>query len=97
VNVLIVHNDYAKYSGEEQAIQSISIILMNGHKVKWFRRSSADIGDSSSIKMKAFINGIYSFESKKQVENILDRETIDLGCDALPQLQVVLPQWASLY
>ena len=79
MHILIAHNDYGKFSGEERAVQSIAEILSSyGHEIFWLRRSSAGIGNSIFKKVKAFFSGIYSFDSREQIEQIIDRERIDL-------------------
>lgn len=68
MKVLFIHNDYAKPSGEEHAAEGLANILLDkGHIVEWYRRSSAEIGNSSSKKIKAFFSGIYNAKSIKQV------------------------------
>ena len=38
MRILIVHNDYGRFSGEEQAIEDIAKVLsVNGHEIDWFR------------------------------------------------------------
>lgn len=79
LKVLFAHNDYGKFSGEEAAIESIARLLENeGHQVVWFRKSSADIGDSVTAKARAFSDGIYSQNAYREVGAVLDREQPDL-------------------
>ena len=79
MHILIAHNNYGKFSGEEHAVQSMAAILTaNGHDISWLRRSSVDYSDSLFNKGKAFFSGIYSFKSKEQIAHIIDKESIDL-------------------
>lgn len=79
MNVLCVHNDYARPSGEEHAVQNIAAILeSHGHRVSWLRASSEVIGNSVSRKFGAFFSGIYSPGARRRMEGILGRETFDL-------------------
>jgi glycosyltransferase involved in cell wall biosynthesis len=79
VHILIAHNNYAKFSGEEHAVHSMAeILIFFGHQISWLQQSSADIGDSITKKIGAFFSGIYSIESKKQIEHIVNTENIDL-------------------
>jgi glycosyltransferase involved in cell wall biosynthesis len=79
VHIVIAHNDYGGFSGEEHAIESMAEVLAsNGHKITWFRRSSADIGGSLIKRMGAIFSGVYSLQSRKRVAQILDDEEIDL-------------------
>lgn len=79
MQILICHNDYGRFSGEENAIETMSEVLQrNGHEVRWFRRSSEEIGESLTKKAHALFAGIYSFRSSKDIAGSLDREVIDL-------------------
>lgn len=79
MNVLCVHNAYARPSGEEQAVRNIAAVLeSNGHRVSWLRASSEVIGNSVSRKTGAFFSGIYSPEARRRMEGILGREALDL-------------------
>ncbi|HEC99028.1 MAG TPA: glycosyltransferase family 1 protein [Proteobacteria bacterium] len=79
MHILIVHNDYAKFSGEEHAVETMASVLeSHGHHITWFRKSSAEIGDSAGKKLGAFFSGIYSFKSKKEISRILDKKKIDI-------------------
>ena len=74
-----MHNDYAKPSGEEHAVQNIANALKSGgHHVSWLRASSAVIGDAVSQRVKAFFSGIYSVGSRKRMERLLDGGAFDL-------------------
>ncbi len=60
MKILIVHNDYGTYSGEEAVVdQMIKIYQSSGYGVKIYRRSTADIQDNIGGKISAFIGGIY--------------------------------------
>ncbi len=79
MRVLLAHNDYAKFSGEEDAVETVARVLeAQGHTVRWFRRSSAEIGDSLVNKTHAMFSGIYSFESRRQFAKVLENEKPDL-------------------
>jgi glycosyltransferase involved in cell wall biosynthesis len=79
MHILIVHNDYGKFSGEEQALQTMAEVLESGgHKISWFRESSAGIGNSFAKKTHAMFSGIYSFKSRKRMDQILEHNLVDL-------------------
>ncbi len=79
MHILIAHNDYGKFSGEEHAVETMAKVLKsNGHEVSFFRRSSVQVDDSLAKKACAFFSGIYSFESRKRIAQILDDNKIDL-------------------
>ncbi len=78
-HILLVHNDYGIFTGEEHAVEAIANLMESrGHSISWFRRSSVEIGDSISKKTQALFAGIYSRESRKRMAQILDSEPIDL-------------------
>jgi len=79
MNVLFVHNDYGRFSGEEHAVESMADTLASGgHHVSWFRVSSSIIGESLSLKTRAFFSGIYSIRSRRRMEKLLDQTPYDL-------------------
>ncbi len=78
-HILLVHNDYGIFTGEEHAVEAIAKLLESrGHSISWFRRSSAEIGTSLSKKTQALLAGIYSRGSRQRMARILDSEPIDL-------------------
>ena len=79
MKILYVHNDYAKPSGEEHASASLAALLEgHGHEVKFFRRSSAEIANSFSGKIKAFFTGIANPCAAREVAKELDSFKPDL-------------------
>lgn len=79
MRILIAHNEYAKPSGEEHAIRTIAGLLEGrGHEVKWFLRSSAEIAGSPSGRIQSFFSGIYSRDSRRRIEHLLDEQSFDL-------------------
>jgi len=79
MHILLVHNDYARFSGEENAVEDIAKLLeAHGHRLSWLRRTSSEIGDSTVNKIQALFSGIYSFDARKEMSRILDGEQIDL-------------------
>jgi glycosyltransferase involved in cell wall biosynthesis len=79
LQVLIAHNDYGKFSGEEQAVETAAGVLAeNGHEVRWLRESSAGIEGSLSGKIDAFFSAFYSPGARRKMAGLLDRFPIDL-------------------
>jgi glycosyltransferase involved in cell wall biosynthesis len=71
MRILLVHNSYAKFSGEEAVVGSQTNLLKNnGHDVQLFGPSSAEIRTSWD-KIKAFFTGIYNPFSACQIRRIL--------------------------
>ena len=67
MRILYIHNDYAKPSGEEYASgELIQLLKEHGHEVEKYSRSSAEIANSVSGKMKSFFSGIWNpFEANR--------------------------------
>ena len=52
----MIHNKYAKPSGEEHASEGLANLLQkNGHTVEWYTRSSSEIDNNIFGKVKAFL------------------------------------------
>lgn len=91
MRVLIAHNDYARFSGEEAAVNNIATVLAtNGHDVSWLRRSSVGIDDSVMSKANALAAGIYSYKSRDAVRDLLSSEQIDVA-----QVQNLYPRLSA--
>ena len=61
MKILFIHNEYAKLSGEEQSVINLTRLLTaHGHEVDLLKRSSAEISDSLSGKIKSFFTGIHN-------------------------------------
>ncbi len=87
MHILFVHNDYKKFSGEENAVQRISGLLAErGHRISWMRRSSAGLDDSLTKKLSALVTGIYSPKSRREMAELLASDRPDVV-----QVQNVFP------
>jgi len=61
MKILLVHNEYGKYSGEEAVVDKMAGIFSGlGHEVAQLRMSTAGLRDSATGKMRGFIAGIHS-------------------------------------
>ena len=79
MKICIVHNEYAAFSGEEAAIESLCQLLNeNGHELMHFRRSSAEITQMPLGNIRAFFSGIYSLSSRKQMRRYLEEFRPDI-------------------
>lgn len=79
MKILIVHNDYGKYSGEEAVVDKMAAIFDSlGYDVAQLRTSTASARDSIFGKIKGFICGIYCFEGVMAMRNILKKEKPDI-------------------
>jgi glycosyltransferase involved in cell wall biosynthesis len=72
MHILMVHNEYGKFSGEEAVVQDLCVLLRNkGHDVIGLARSSAEIETMRLGRLRAFFSGIYSFSSRKAIRRLL--------------------------
>lgn len=79
MRILIVHNAYGKYSGEEAVVDGIQTVLeKHGHKVTMFRRSSEELASSSFGTVHGFIGGFYSRSGIKGLREALERDKPDV-------------------
>lgn len=79
MRILLVHNEYSIFTGEEAAVHRIySILKQHGHDVITFTRSTAKIADMRFGKIRAFLNGIYSFSSKRAIRKLLSEQSFDV-------------------
>lgn len=79
MKVLIVHNDYARYSGEEAVVDKMAAMLSGlGHDVAQLRMTTAGARESLKGKMRGFVSGIYCPSGVRAMRETLDREKPDV-------------------
>lgn len=79
MKVLIVHNNYGKYSGEEAVVDKMATMFMDcGHEVCFYRQTSEGCRDSLSGKINGFLCGLYSRNGVKGMREVLQREKPDV-------------------
>jgi glycosyltransferase involved in cell wall biosynthesis len=79
MNILLVHNEYGKVSGEEIVVRSLRQLLeFNGHHVSAFFRSSAEIENDTLGKAKAFFTGVYNPAARRAFRDVLKLERPDI-------------------
>ena len=72
MKVLVTHNEYAGYSGEEAVVEDICRLLgRQGHDVIQYTRSSAEIARMRAGEIRAFFSGIYSCSSRNNFRRLL--------------------------
>lgn len=70
--VLVVHNAYGRYSGEEAVVETqCRVLAARGHQVERFSRSSEEIPHLLLGPWRAFFSGIYSFASARAMRRRL--------------------------
>ena len=71
MRILIIHNRYGKFSGEESVIEAEKLLFEeNGHDVRLYCRSSEEISGIWS-KVNAFFSGFYNYRSSSEIKNLL--------------------------
>jgi len=79
MKILIVHNEYGKYSGEEAVVDKmVGIFSGLGHEVAQLRMSTAGARESITGKMRGFISGIWCPSGVRAMREALRREKPDL-------------------
>lgn len=79
MKILLVHNDYGKYSGEEAVVDKMAAMLRShGHSVSFFRLSSSDRRDSLLGQVEGFACGLYSPAGVHGLRRALHRERPDV-------------------
>ena len=79
MKVILVHNNYGVFSGEERIVQIQSNLLKeNGHTVIPFYKNSSSISNNSLAKVGAFFSGIWSISSQREFETVLQKEKPDV-------------------
>ena len=79
MKIVIVHNKYGKYSGEEAVVDAqIKLLESNGHQVITYFRSSEELETMSNAKLKAFFSALKNSKAIHDIEQILEKHQPDL-------------------
>ena len=79
MKILLVHNNYGKYSGEEAVVDKMSHIFSeHGHEVCFYRSTTEGSRESLFGKIKGFLYGIYSPVGVRGLRETLEREKPDI-------------------
>ncbi|MCH5331656.1 MAG: glycosyltransferase family 4 protein [Alistipes sp.] len=79
MKILIVHNDYGTYSGEEAVVDKMTAMFTaHGHEVVQLRMTSEGARDTFVGKMRGFFAGVYSPSGVKAMREALRREKPDV-------------------
>jgi glycosyltransferase involved in cell wall biosynthesis len=77
MRILIVHNKYLQYGGEDAVVMAESNLLRrHGIDVRKYERDNRDIADLSSLRVAA--DTIWSRRSSREVGALLDRSRVDV-------------------
>ena len=73
MKILLVHNEYGRFSGEEAVFYAVEGLLRSGgHEIHTFVRSSASLPPGWRGKAKAFVSGIWSRAARRDMAAVLD-------------------------
>ena len=79
MKILMVHNEYGIYTGEEAAVDGLGdLFSANGHEVIPFKKSTRGRRDGLSNKLNAFFSGIYCHQGMNELEKVLKKDKPDL-------------------
>lgn len=79
MKILLVHNNYGKYSGEEAVVDKMATMLQSlGYDVAQLRMSTEGLRDSTVGKIKGFVAGIHSPAGVRAMREALRREKPDV-------------------
>lgn len=79
MKVLLVHNDYGKYSGEEAVVDKMAVMLQElGHEVAQLRMTTAGSRENLSGKIRGFVSGVYCPSGVRAMREALEREKPDV-------------------
>jgi len=79
MRICIVHNAYARPSGEEVVVDNTRRLLEDrGHQVSMLWRSSAEIPHMRLGRARAFFSSIYSRSSRRAMRRVLEEQRPDV-------------------
>lgn len=79
MKVLIIHNKYGKYSGEEAVVDAqIDLLKSKGYQVITYFRSSEELESMPNGKMKAFFTAFHNSKVINEVKDLIKAEKPDL-------------------
>lgn len=79
MKILIVHNNYGKYSGEEAVVDKMAeMFKKHGHDVSFYRSTTEGVRESLFGKMKGFLFGIYSPSGVRGMREALNKYKPDI-------------------
>ncbi len=78
MNILIIHNEYGAYSGEEAVVdRQISLFQELGHAVRVYRKTSAGQRGTLLGNIKGLLQGFYSHASVRDIDQIIQENKPD--------------------
>lgn len=79
MKILLVHNNYGTYSGEEAVVDRMACIFREyGHEICFYRLTTEGVCETFLGKMRGFFSGIYSFSGVREMNEVLNVEKPDV-------------------
>jgi glycosyltransferase involved in cell wall biosynthesis len=79
MKVLIIHNKYGKFSGEEAVVEAqIEILKSHGVDVYFYYRSSKEVDEMIFGKAVSFFSGFVNIPSIRRIKEIISNQKFDL-------------------
>lgn len=79
MQILLIHNNYGIYTGEEAVVdKQISLFKEMGHTVRIYRKTTEGVRNTVIGDVKGFLQGFYSYSSIKDIKRIIKSEKPDI-------------------
>lgn len=73
INIILVHNAYTEFGGEDKVVQDLyDLLTAKGHHVSLYIKDSKAIKNMQFGKIRAFFSGIYSRASKQELRRYIE-------------------------
>ncbi|GHU69589.1 glycosyl transferase [Bacteroidia bacterium] len=80
MKILLIHNNYGVYSGEERVVdQQIRLFHEMGHEVAVFRKTSEGLRDTLWGNLSGLLQGFYSPSSVREIKKIMQKNRPDVA------------------
>lgn len=80
MKILLIHNKYGKFSGEEAVVDAqINLLKKKGHEIITYLRSSQELEDMPNAKIKAFFSAFNNPKSIKEIKTLISKEKPDIA------------------
>ncbi len=81
MNILIIHNEYSIYGGENKSVESQRKLLCEaGHDIYYYSKKNKKYKYNGILsKLLVFLNMIYSIKSKREISEIIAKNNIDIA------------------
>ena len=79
MNILLIHNNYGVYSGEEAVVdRQMALFRKIGHHVYIYRKTTEGLRETVRGNFKGLLQGFYSSQSIKEIKQIMKTDKPDI-------------------